>query len=344
MSRPQPSPSLSPSTTYRCACCGGGHAVGEHVAQERMYGTMESFVYRECAACGSLQLATPPADMGAYYREPYASWQPVPGYVDRPLGYVSRTLRGLRFARCMGRISPTGAAALRAFGKPEFPYPMSWFIRADAGPEARVFDFGCGNARLLRYLRYNGYRYLCGHDRYARGQDALRMVDWCDDLDEAPVGGFDLVMAHHSLEHLDEPLETLQKLGRLVRPGGTLLVRVPLAQCQAWQQYGTRWVQLDAPRHQVLPSAKGMAQLLERAGLELVHVEYDSSAFQFIGSEQYLLDIAMYDPQRSYLIGKNPDLFSSGQLDSWTGLAHELNQRREGDQACFYARPANPHQ
>lgn len=303
-----------------------------------MYGDDISFRYAECADCGTLQLLDPPADMGWYYREPYISWQEVPAYVDQRLSALSRLLRGWRFADRIGRFNPVGRIARHAFGEPEFPFPLTWFEHSKAGPGARIFDFGCGSARVLKYLRYNGYRHLHGHDRYMRKQTNLPGLELTTEIPSRLAAQCDLVMAHHSLEHLDQPFEGVQELKRLLKPGATLLIRVPVAQSHAWRQYGTSWVQLDAPRHQVLPSEQGMRRMLERAGLSLTRVDYDSSAFQFVGSEQYLLDIPLFDPQRSFVAGHNPDLFSAKQRADWAQLAQRLNEQGDGDQACFYAR------
>jgi SAM-dependent methyltransferase len=38
---------------------------------------------------------------------------------------------------------------------------------------------------------------------------------------------FDLVMLHHVLEHVTEPLAILKQLGRATRPGGFLMISVP---------------------------------------------------------------------------------------------------------------------
>lgn len=38
---------------------------------------------------------------------------------------------------------------------------------------------------------------------------------------------FDLIEANHVIEHLDRPFEVMRELHRLLKPGGTLIVRVP---------------------------------------------------------------------------------------------------------------------
>src|SRR5690606_17617266 len=88
---------------------------------------------------------------------------------------------------------------------------------------------------------------------------------------------FDLIMFHHSLEHMAEPRQVFTEVARLLRPGGTVLIRVPVAGAYAWRQYGANWVQLDAPRHLFIPSAGGMKLLGEAVGFQVTKTIYDST-------------------------------------------------------------------
>jgi len=62
-------------------------------------------------------------------------------------------------------------------------------------------------------------------------------------------GSFDLVMIVSVLEHLREPLKTLQEIRRLLRPGGTCLVNVP-----SW--LGKRFLELSAFKLGLSPAAE----------------------------------------------------------------------------------------
>jgi SAM-dependent methyltransferase len=64
-----------------------------------------------------------------------------------------------------------------------------------------------------------------------------------------PGGELDLVMIVSVLEHLDEPLRTLEEVRRLLRPGGTCLLNVP-----SWR--GKRFLELSAFRLGLSPSAE----------------------------------------------------------------------------------------
>src|SRR5690606_1058621 len=123
----------------------------------------------------------------------------------------------------------------------------------------------------------------------------------------------------------------------LIKPGGTILIRVPVAGSWAWHEYKTNWVQLDAPRHLFIPSDKGMQILAQDSGFNICNAVYDSTELQFWGSEQYQHDISLSDKQSHQ---KNPLnlLFPGRTIRSYRRRANELNNRNAGDQACFYLR------
>src|SRR5690606_19248090 len=143
-------------------------------------------------------------------------------------------------------------------------------------------------------------------------------------------GTRDLVMFNHSLEHVPDPQAMLETARRMLRPGGRILVRLPVADCEAWDRYGTEWIQIDAPRHLFIPSRRGMGMLAERAGLRVEAVLDDSTEIQFLGSE-------LYRQRRRY-----DELQSRYGWDVRRRMRREarlLNARGRGDQAGFVLAP-----
>jgi len=147
-------------------------------------------------------------------------------------------------------------------------------------------------------------------------------------LEDVP-GEFDVVLFHHSLEHVPDPATSLEAAKTKLRPGGICIVRVPTTSSEAWELYGRDWVQLDPPRHLAVPSRRGMAIMAQRSGLMLKRTVDDSTGFQFWGSEYYKRDISL---QRNGLSGP---LFSKQEMAEYERRAAELNARGRGDQAAF---------
>jgi SAM-dependent methyltransferase len=89
------------------------------------------------------------------------------------------------------------------------------------GPPARVLEVGCGQGELTTALVVEGYVPL-GIDPRAPQGDLFRRV-LVEDLEpeEEP---FDAVVAVHSLHHIRDLGEALDRVVALLRPGGVLVV------------------------------------------------------------------------------------------------------------------------
>lgn len=331
----------STSSFFTCKFCDAERSAGSFVAQEMMYGTRERFEYQQCADCESLQLENISQDLGRHYRsEAYSSWHEPPGYIRKAPSPLRRLLKGWLAEDVMHQDNRVGRVLRRMFGEPEpsdvalSGFDWQWFTRCNVRVRDRVFDFGCGSGNLLFFLRANGFRDLHGYDAFS----GLR----CDETglvihDKYPQeirGTCRLVMAHHVLEHMPDPFAALRALVDAITDDGFVLVRVPIASSWAFREYGANWVQLDAPRHVVIPSEKGMHALASRLGLNVALTKFDSGLFQFIGSESYCAGVPMF-PDPSDRISNQAPSFDAAWQSKMKHFASELNARHEGDQAAF---------
>ncbi|WP_431285040.1 class I SAM-dependent methyltransferase [Humitalea sp. 24SJ18S-53] len=84
---------------------------------------------------------------------------------------------------------------------------------------------------------------------------------------------FDVVYASEVLEHVAEPLALLNTLHRALRPGGTLVLTTPAAECiTPGTSEGLLVPLLSAGWHVVLQTAESLAMLLRRAGFVTLRV------------------------------------------------------------------------
>ena len=107
----------------------------------------------------------------------------------------------------------------------------------------------------------------------------------------------------------------------------------------AWQKYRTDWAQLDAPRHLNVHTEAGLKALAKRTGFEVERVVYDSTGFQFWGSEQIKRGLPLID-KATGVIEPRADVFTKDELIAFEQQAETLNKTGQGDQACFYLRKA----
>ena len=301
-----------------------------------MFGTRDEFDYVECSGCGTVQIAAVP-DLAPYYPPEYISFD-----ADSPVG---KTFIHRIAARLVGRYLMHGrglAGKLLVQIEPRFKNHYPAYLRdfpLGIDFNSRILDFGCGNGRLLQSLHHFGFRNLAGADAFI-GNDLYHpsgVTIFKKRLAELEPA-FDLVMLHHSFEHLPDPQDSLAEIKRLLKRDGHCLIRVPVIN-DAWTKYGVNWVQLDPPRHLFLYTERAMRELAESSGFAVDRVVYDSTGFQFWGSEQYLRDIPLV-PEGSRGFFEPPEIFSDEQLKEWEDKAGELNRDGRGDQACFYLSPA----
>jgi predicted SAM-dependent methyltransferase len=148
-------------------------------------------------------------------------------------------------------------------------------------------------------------------------------------------GQYDLLMSHHSFEHMPQPLDVLNKFHELLKPTGYALIRIPVASSFAWRHYGVNWVGIDAPRHLFLHTLQSMHLLSRNAGFKMVDFEFDSTGHQFFASELYARNLSLNESSY-YLNDPQKALFSDEQMEAFEEKARELNAKDDGDQACFY--------
>lgn len=316
----------------KCRICGNSGGNRLHVAHEMMFGRRDAFEYLECAQCGCLQIADVPANLSDYYPADYYSLQK-PSVKD--ISLIKKFLKRCYTRQVLGQNNLIGRIYLLLHGVER---RLSWFRHINIGLESPVLEVGSGIGQLLLKLSDFGFSDLTGIDPFIDSdvcyKNGVRILKRrLNDMD----GSYDLVMLHHSFEHMQHPLDALLDMHRILRPGGSLLIRIPVADSYAWRNYSTDWVQLDAPRHLFLHTRESMKVLAEKSGFAITEVVCDSTGFQFYGSEQYRRGIPLRDP-RSYSVSAENSIFSKEDIKGFEERAKRLNEEGQGDQACFYLR------
>jgi SAM-dependent methyltransferase len=309
----------------RCKICGNEQNNRLHTAREMLFGLRDQFTYLECGNCGCVQLVEIPVEMAKYYPPNYYSFA--------VQGRFKSFLRHQWAANAYAGGYFIGWLMWHLIG----PYDAMLSVRRAKIPKtARILDVGCGSGQLLLDLRYVGFDQVSGLDPYIERDLAYENGVKVFKRQLAQMQGtFDVVMAHHSYEHLEEPAEAMRLWAQLLNPGGLAIVRIPIASSFAWRHYGVNWVHLDPPRHFYLHTRRSIELLAEQSGLSVGEVVYEGNESQFLGSEQYMRDIPMMDP-RSFSAGGARRLMNWRRNRALRTRAKELNRNRDGDLACFY--------
>lgn len=309
-----------------CEICNGS-AGNIHTVREMMLGLREVFQYFECCGCGCLQLLTPPANPSRYYPANYTAFHDA----DRSKSVwlrLRRTIRRGRNRAFFGSVSPINRWAARHFQHP----PLQAVARLRPRLDSRILDVGCGSGVLLNDLRQLGFENLLGVDLFipAATVTSAGVRIQKGGLESLAGTTWDLIMFHHSLEHMPDQAKILRLAESLLAPGGRCLVRIPVLGW-AWQHYGTDWVQLDAPRHLFLHTEESFELLASKCGLRTQTVTYDSTELQFLGSELYRKDL----PLCSIDMNNPRSSVSSATFRDYQARAEVLNRENRGDSAVF---------
>jgi 2-polyprenyl-3-methyl-5-hydroxy-6-metoxy-1,4-benzoquinol methylase len=313
----------------QCRICGSEGSHRTYVVKEMMMGQLEEHQYFQCSQCQCLQITTIPDNLGDHYPSNYYSY-----VAPNSKGGTKQSLIRLR-----DQYAATGKNVVGKALQLLSPNAKLTTLRPlNLTENSRILDVGCGAGLLLHSLREIGFNHLLGLDPF--NQDLIEYsnglrIEKRDIFSEK--GQWDVIMFHHSFEHMPEQQATLNKVFELLAPNGTALVRVPTVSSYAWQHYGVNWVQLDAPRHLFLHSVDSIKVLAEQCGFKMDKAVYDSNAFQFWGSEQYEKGIMLRD-KNSWAENPEGSLFSSAQIKEFEKRAQELNSLNQGDQAAFYLR------
>ena len=306
-----------------CVSCGPSQPFATHVIDEGMFRTGESFTYHECLRCGSLQIAEVPTDLGRYYpKDKYYSLSPMKGY------YITKPILQTRLARILLRVNTH--LFLQGYDIPttrKLADRLRWARLAGMKQHERILDIGCGAGELLLRMHVLGFKRLAGADPFLPDDRvvASNVPLWKLPHTEIP-GHYDWVMLHHTFEHVSDPRSVLQSCRRLLMETGRVLIRMPIMGNAAWQRYRTNWVQIDPPRHLILYTPRSFRSLAEAEGFHVEDVFYDSSSFQFWGSECVTVG-------RPFAGGRRG--FTNEQLALWEREAAELNEANDGDQGGF---------
>ncbi|HLY31312.1 MAG TPA: methyltransferase domain-containing protein [Ktedonobacterales bacterium] len=334
-----------------CPICGNSQGNQQYAAREMMFGFRDQFTYIQCARCGVLFLSDPPADLGKYYPDSYYSLS------SSPAEAFHNPIKNL-VKRLQTNYAVTQHGALGRVATERFPMAHT-HVESLAGlgltHQSRILDVGCGSGFLVYALKNAGFQAVAGIDPYIK--EDIRYPNGLSirkqSIHEA-TGVWDVIMFHHAFEHIADPHETMQQVARLLAPAGVCLIRIPISASYAWQHYGPNWVQLDAPRHFFLHTPTSMRLLAQEAGLRMENIIYDSTSFQFWGSELYSRDISLWVGQRmvdeikagvapaptanAATDSPQPALFTRDDLARFEAQAQKLNEQQLGDQAGFYMR------
>ena len=143
-------------------------------------------------------------------------------------------------------------------------------------PGGRLLDIGCGHGLLLDEARRRGYatvglelsREAARHARETLGLDVreVPLEGFTEAGNGDSPGHFDAVVLADVLEHLDDPVDAIDRCAELLKPGGVLCIVTPDPSSLTARLAGPRWWGY-LPGHTVLLPRKTLRELISASGL-----------------------------------------------------------------------------
>ena len=187
----------------------------------------------------------------------------------------------------------------------------------------RVLDIGCGFGESLGYHKNRG----CDVYGVEADENILRVAERFGfkvkvgvfNSKDFDADFFDYVTMDQVLEHSQNPMETMQVVARILKPGGRLVVTFPNANGWGRRVYGKKWVHWHVPYHIQFYSKKSLQIAAEKSGLKVATIKYITDSHWLFYQQLHLL--------KETSPGE-PALFWSSKTD-WSKVDEEINQKRD---------------
>ncbi|HEY2980215.1 MAG TPA: class I SAM-dependent methyltransferase [Anaerolineales bacterium] len=149
-------------------------------------------------------------------------------------------------------------------------------LRSLPGPAARrtILDVGCAQGLLLDGAQAMGFQ-TYGTELSAANvsicvQHGHKVIKgYVQDITDVPEGGFDVIACLDVIEHVDDPLEFLSRLIRLLSDSGILVVSTPNYSGIVAKLLGRRDPYMIPPEHLNFFTRQGMIFMFRKCSLKI---------------------------------------------------------------------------
>jgi SAM-dependent methyltransferase len=160
-----------------------------------------------------------------------------------------------------------------------------------------VLDFGCGRGVLLDGFRAEGHT-VRGIERSDSNFDSLPDISSMSLQELITLGRqFDIIVAWHVLEHLDEPENTIEELHQLLTENGRLYIEVPNFGSIQARLFRRHWFHLDIPRHLTHFTPTSLEKIMSRTGFKISRFNTFSFDQNLYGFLQSALNAIPFSPE-----------------------------------------------
>lgn len=241
---------LVPISEVPCPRCGSERRDYVISVSDYLVEYPEEFDIVECRDCGLAYLSTQPNFedlMRVFYRDDYISYEEG-SWLNRQRELLKHRARQKELAAYVpagGRvldIGPGTASMLRAFGK-----LSDWELHACEPNPALCREPASWGVNMHPHV--------------------LEDADFPNDF-------FDAVTMVHVLEHVPDPVRTINEIHRILKPGGVFLTEQPNFDSAARRLFGKAWWGYHAPRHLTHFTVKTLSEMIAQSDFEIRAVRH----------------------------------------------------------------------
>ncbi len=202
--------------------------------------SQEVFNHYSCPQCGLIFIMPVPLNLSDYYPEEYHFVPQSASFLEsgsKPERYKIEIVQ--RFIS-NGRLLEIGPS-----------YGSFTYLAKKAGFQVEAIEM---NTRCCQFLNE------------VVGVNAINSDDPISTLEQ--MEPYDVIALWHVIEHLPDPLPTIDAIYRSLRPGGIVILATPNPSSFQFKIMGRYWPHVDAPRHVMLIPIKLLAKKLELLGMK----------------------------------------------------------------------------
>ncbi len=237
--------------SHLCDLCGATESVRLHTLQDVVHHAPGSYEVRQCRNCGLTFLSPQPEarSLGELYPGDYDCHQH-PGAIES--AWPVRYMRQRRLASQRRMV-----------------------VRRSRRQTGVILDVGCSTGLFLAEMARHGWQALgiepvAGAARTAAREYGLRVIQATLAEADMAEGSLDVVTYWQVLEHTRSPRAELQRIHRLLKPGGLFLATVPNYEGFDRRVFGHHWQGYDCPRHLFAFDRRTLAAYLSQTGFEYI--------------------------------------------------------------------------
>lgn len=268
------------------------------VGRDRIHGLPGEYPVVRCRACGLLRTNPRPTlnTIGYYYPDDYGP------YVETRVHSVDNPA--------------SSRGAWKRFLLPLFRWNTACVPSLVPG---RLLEIGCASGSFLRRMAQQGWTVEGVEPSITAGQAAraLGYNVFTGPFEAMPEreSSYDLIVGWMVLEHLHDPVHSLRKMHRALKPGGHLVISVPNAGSLEFAVFKDRWYALHLPAHLYHFTPGTLEAMLNKSGWRIHRIFHQRVLSNIAASFAYILqDYRCMNRLSDVLLG----------VPNMTGISHFL--------------------